>query len=66
MFYRRILLSLIPGLTRKADLTWLDSTEQTVQRMFEARDGKPISADAVDLIRSIREERADRLTSRIH
>jgi len=48
----------------EADLSWLDRTEQTVQRMFAKREGKPIPADAVELIRSIREERADELAPR--
>ena len=45
----------------EADLSWLDRTEQTVKRMFAARGGKPIPIDAVELIRSIREERANEL-----
>lgn len=48
----------------EADLSWLDRTEQTVQRMFAARGGKPIPVDAVELIRTIREERANELAPR--
>ena len=48
------------GQPREADLSWLEQTHQAVQRMLEAR-GEPIAADAVELIRSIREERADEL-----
>ena len=51
-------------LPEEADLSWLDRTEQTVQRMFAARGGKSIPADAVELIRTIREERANDLPPR--
>ena len=49
------------GQPREADLTWLERTHQTVQHMLKVRGGKPVAADAVEIIRSIREERADEL-----
>ncbi len=52
------------GPPREADLTWLERTHQTVQRMLDARGGKPLAVDAVELTRSIREERADELAPR--
>ena len=54
----------IAGRPREADLSWLEQTHQAVQRMLEARGGEPIAADAVELIRSIREERANELAPR--
>ena len=48
---------------QEADLSWLWRTDETARRIQARRGGKPLAVDAVALIRSIREERADELAS---
>lgn len=38
---------------------WIERTRRVTREMLEARGGKPMGLDAVELIRQMREERAD-------
>ena len=40
---------------------WVERTRRVTRALLEARNGKPIPVDAVELVRSLREERADAL-----
>ena len=40
---------------------WVERTRRVTRALLEARGGKPIAFDAVELVRSLREERADAL-----
>lgn len=38
---------------------WIERTRRVTREMLEARGGKPMGMDAVELVRQMREERAD-------
>ena len=57
---RQALDQALAGLDEEKE-DWVARTRRVTRALLEARGGKPIPGDAVELVRSLREERADAL-----